>query len=76
MIQETQLKGLYGILFKRLIELKNSSKTEIIPFPSVFQKLCSSFSIPKQECWNLLFMLRDMNFIEIVPFHGIKIIQL
>lgn len=66
-------KGLYGLLFKRLGELKASSNTEIIPFQAVLKKLCSNFSMSKQQCWDILFMLRELEIVEIVPFKGIKI---
>lgn len=49
------------------------SKTEFIPFPDVFQKLCVSFSIKKQEAWNWLFIIRDLGFIEVVASRGIKL---
>lgn len=65
--------GLESILVRRLEELKNVSRTEIIPFYMVFTKLCSAFSIKKQECWELLYFLRDRGIIEIVAFHGIRI---
>lgn len=73
MPQINQSKGLYGLFLRRIKEIRYNSKSEIIPFPLVFQKLCVSFSMPKKECWEILFLLRDMNFIEIVPYHGIKI---
>lgn len=64
--------GLYGIAIKRLQQLK-SSPNGIIRFPEVFSKLCSSFSIPKSEAWNLLFILENFGFIEVIRFHGIRI---
>lgn len=76
MIQATIPKakpGLYGIFFLRLREMKESSNSGIIRFPSVFKKLCRSFSISKEDCWSVLFTLREFGLIEIVPYHGIKI---
>jgi hypothetical protein len=66
-------QGLYSILLKRLKELGDESRKEIIPFAEVFGKLCRNFSISKQECWDILFLLRDVEIIEIVPFRGIRI---
>jgi len=63
--------GLYSLALKRIKECESSRK--IIPFPSVFGKLCCSFSIKKKEAWELLFILRDFDMVEIVPFHGVKI---
>ncbi len=68
-------RGLYSILFKRLKEVQFSVKKEIIPFTDVFAKICRTFSITKKECWDILFLTRDMGAIEIVPFHGIKIVS-
>ena len=67
--------GLYNIFLRRLNEIKLKSKKEIVPFPFIFEKLCLNFSITKGECWEILFLLRDAQWIEIVPFHGIKIIN-
>ncbi len=66
-------KGLYGILLQRLEELDESYQKEIIPFKAVFEKLCRNFSIQKQQCWELLFFMRDMGFVEIVAYHGIRV---
>lgn len=68
-------EGLYTILIKRLQQLDESCNKEIIPFYLVFGKLCRNFSISKKECWDILFLLRDVGIIEIVPFHGIKIVK-
>ncbi|MFH1327051.1 MAG: hypothetical protein ABIH59_02910 [archaeon] len=65
--------GLYSLFLRRLCEIK--SKKEIIPFPLVFSKICSNFSITKEECWIMLYFFQDMNFIEICPGHGIKILK-
>ncbi len=59
---------------RRLIEVKDKVQKEIIPFPLVFQKLCTCFSMPKEECWEILRLLRDMGMIKIEPFHGVRII--
>jgi len=63
--------GLYSLAYERLKECKTSK--DIIPFPLVFGKLCTSFSIKKPLAWELLYILRDMDKIEIVKFHGVKI---
>jgi len=67
--------GLYRTALERLKELDKPLGTKIIRFPKVFGKLCSTFSITKQECWELLFMFRDLGFIEIIPYQGIKILK-
>lgn len=70
------MQGLYGKLIQRLHEVHKEYRKDIIPFPHIFEKLCRNFSITKKECWEILFLLRDVGFIEIIPFHGIKILQI
>ena len=75
MIQETTIResGLDIILENRLKELKEEFKSETVPFSFVFHRLCSSFTIKKKDCWELLYFLRNKGIIEIIAFHGIRI---
>ena len=70
-------KGLYGKFLSRLQESEeitaSNSRKSYIPFPIIFEKICRGFSITKPEAWECLFLLRDVGFIEIVRFHGIKL---
>ena len=66
-----KLQGLYGLALQRLKECKKNS--DIIRFPEVYSKLCTGFSIKKEDCWELLFLFKDMGFIEIVCGHGVKV---
>ncbi len=66
-------KGLYSMFLKRLKELKPDS-SDIIRFPKVFEKLCTSFQMTKKQCWEILFMFRDFGLIEIVRGQGVKIL--
>lgn len=63
----------FGIIEKRFKELRPDFRG-MVSFPRVFQKICGSFTITKKECWKLLFVLRDQGLIEIVPYHGIKVL--
>jgi len=72
-MQRAKTNRLYLIFMKRIYEI-NREDNEIIPFPIVFEKLCRNFSIPKKECWEVLFILRDEGLIQVVPFRGIKVI--
>jgi hypothetical protein len=71
--------GLYSTALKRLKEIQKEYLREtwkpngVIPFPKVFEKLCVTFSIPKEVCWEVLFLLREFGFIEIIPYHGIRL---
>ena len=49
--------------------------SSIIRFPDVFSRICPLLCIKKPEAWELLGRLADRGAIEIVPFHGIRIIQ-
>jgi len=73
MIETNQFTGLYGLFLKRLNEISQEGNRDIIPFPDVFEKLCRNFSMTKQQCWEILFLLRDVGVLEIVTLHGIKI---
>ena len=66
-----RVSGLYGLALRRIEECK--SRKEIIPFPEVFGSLCRGFSIKKVFAWEILFILRDLEFIEIVAFKGVKL---
>ncbi len=67
--------GLYNLFMKRLQEASGTSSHNIISFPTVFEKMCRSFSMSKKQCWEILFLLRDVKLIEIVPFHGVRILE-
>jgi len=69
--------GLYTLLLTRLKELDRcaSPHTKIIRFPFVFEKLCRNFSMKKEDVWELLFFLREMGVIEIVPYQGIRLLS-
>jgi len=65
--------GLYSLAVKRLSEIKCIGET--IPFSTVYQKLCSNYSINKKQCMELLLILRDLGFIEIKFGKGVKILK-
>lgn len=66
-------RGLYSKLLIRLKEVEKLSTKSYISFPNLFEKICRNFSISKQEAFECLFLLRDVGFIEIIRFHGIKL---
>jgi hypothetical protein len=68
-----EVGGLYGLFLQRLEKAGEVMHKKIIPFPIIFQKLCASFTLKRQQCWDILFMLRDLGFIEIIPYHGVRI---
>ncbi|MFH1326661.1 MAG: hypothetical protein ABIH59_00860 [archaeon] len=51
------------------------SKNGIISFKNVWIKLCTNFSIKKEECWKLLRDFHREGRIEFVKGHGVRIID-
>ncbi len=74
-MQSSASQGLYGLFMGRLLEVKNKSRKEIIPFPALFEKLCRNFSISKKQCWEILYLLRDFGFIEVICGHGVRVLR-
>lgn len=66
--------GLYAIFIKRLHEVEQKTKKEVIPYPDVFEKLCRNFSITKLECREILSLLNEEGIIKTIPLHGVRII--
>jgi hypothetical protein len=64
---------LESIVMSRIREL--GEKKEIISFPRVFSKICVTFSIKKSTAWEVIRYLKEIHLVEIVPFHGIKIVK-
>ena len=71
-----RITGLQGVIEKRLLAIQSETIKEIIPFSLIMHRLCSSFTITRKECWDLLFYLQDQEMIKIIPFHGVKIREL
>jgi len=67
------MTGLYSLALNQLKELYKNDKSSIIRFPKLFEKLCATFFITKEQAWELLFIFHEFGFIEIVPFQGIRI---
>jgi len=51
------------------------SRNGIITFPNVWSKLCTNFSIKKEECWKLLRDFERERRIKFVKGHGVKVIE-
>jgi len=73
--QQTEVfpRGLYSILMNRLKKLEKRNG-EIVKFPLVFSEICRNFKMTKKECWDILFMLNEFKMIELVPYHGIRLL--
>jgi len=67
----TNKRGAFDFKELALVRIKECERVqgEIIRFPKLFHKLCSSFSMKKCDIWLELRKLRE---IEIVPFHGVR----
>jgi len=66
-------KGLYSIFIDRLKKLE-TGKGRVIRFPRVFECICTNFKMTKEECWDILFMLNEFKIVELVPYHGIRLL--
>lgn len=75
-INKGRLCGLYGKLIFRIWQLesqiKGIKKGCSMPYSYLYEKLCRNFSIQKNEVRELLFLLRDVGFLEINQ-KGIKL---
>ncbi len=60
------------LLLRRISSCKKPGE-DIIKFPAIFSKVASSFSIPKEKVWSLLYLLHDLGLIKIIFGHGVKI---
>lgn len=63
--------GLYSLFLERLTEIKTEGET--IPYGRIYEKICRNFSITKKECLELIFLFRDLGFIEFIGNKGIKL---
>ncbi len=59
-------------IFLQALRTRAYSKNKIIPFPEV-KRILSWWRVQKQERDELLYDLKDEGFLEIIPFHGIRI---
>jgi hypothetical protein len=74
-MQNGMPRGLYGLFVRRLLAVQKSTRKKIIPFPALFEKLCRNFSMSKKECWEVLYLLRDFGFIEVICGHGVRVFE-
>jgi hypothetical protein len=72
MIKKANKSGLYTLTLRRISKME-TAPNRIIRFPKIFESLCRSFQISKGECWELLFLLREFGFIDVIQFQGVKI---
>ena len=71
-MESQQVSGLYSIFMRRLNEIR--CQTPVIPFPYVFEKLCRNFSMNKQECFQILRILKKNKVIDVICGHGVRIL--
>lgn len=65
-------EGLYLIVLQRIWSCKKENEN-LIKFPVLFSKLCTSLQITKQQAWEILYLFNDLGFIKIICGHGVKI---
>ncbi len=64
-IQIHKGRGLYGLLLKRLEDLKKSSRFDYIRYSDFYNKICRNFSVDKTTARELLFLLSEFGFVEV-----------
>lgn len=74
-MNQNNQSGLYNLVLQRISHL-DISKDGIVRFPTLFEKLCVSLQISKKQAWDILFIMKDLGFIEIIPYQGVKITNL
>ena len=52
-----------------------SNKKRVIPFPIIFKQICPILHINKNEARLILSELEKKGCIEIIPFHGVRILR-
>jgi hypothetical protein len=60
------------IVHMMILELEWFSKN-VISFPIVYKKVCPALHIRKNEARVILYKLKEKGYIEVFPFHGIRI---
>ena len=69
---------LENLALERLSEWYNKNNRpehEIMQFNDVFSRLCTVFSLTKDQAWSLLVSMEKQKLIEIVPYHGIRLLK-
>ena len=64
-------QGLYSLFLKKLNEL--GAKKKVVLFKEIYNKICPTYSITKQECLEVLFTLKDFGVVEVIKEKGVKI---
>ena len=69
------LLTLEALVFRRLLEMKRHGGRgeDIIRFPIVFSRVCPPYSLKKRHAWTILVALGKKGYLEVVPFHGIRL---
>lgn len=68
-----------GLALRRLTRLRTRTQlvrpNAVLRFPSCFHAICSTLCLNKQEAWSLLKTMEAEGMIEIVPYHGIRLLS-
>lgn len=64
-----------ALKFKEIeTSIKGKSKKSYIPFPLIFSKSFGATGISKNKMWEILFLMEELGLIEVIAFHGIKLL--
>jgi hypothetical protein len=69
--------SLEQLVFVRLFNAakRNRLNGRIMRFPLVFSCICPIYCLSKSQAWSVLRSLRDLGWIEIVPYQGIRVVR-
>ncbi len=69
--------SLEQLVFDRLVDVARKRKLNghIMRFPLVFSCVCPIYCLTKSQAWDVLHSLRDLGWIEIVPYQGIRLVR-
>lgn len=54
---------------------KGIIKNRIVPFPQIHHTLSTMFHLSKQDSKKVLYELKEAGLLEIVPYHGIRLLK-
>jgi len=77
LLNKHQCRGLYLRYLTRVYraweQMPNFSRKDYLPFNIYRAKICRSFSLPKQEAIELMYLFVDLGYFEIVKTKGIRL---
>ncbi len=71
-VKRREAGGLYHLFLMRLEAVPKLG--ELIPWIAIYSHICPRFSITKEECREVVFLLAEWGELEIVKFKGVRVL--